>query len=63
MPKNSGTSNTNAAPNYIFYQHFNPTEAHDGKRCDCFDIKQVFRAESTQPESADCDTDQASTSK
>ena len=63
MPKNSGTSNTNAAPNYIFCQHFNPTEAHDGKRCNCFDIKQVFVAESTQTQSDNCNTDQASTSK
>ncbi len=63
MPKNSGTFNTNKAPNYIFCQHFNQAEAHDGKHCDCFDIKQVFCTKSTKPESDNCSTDQASTSK
>ena len=63
MPKNSGTSNTDAAPNYIFCQHFDPAEAHSGKRCDCFDIKQVFHIKSTQPKSDNCITNQVSTSK
>ena len=63
MPKNSGTSNTDMAPNYIFCQHFSPAEAHDGKRCDCFDIKQVFRAESTTPQEDNCSTDKATTTK
>ena len=63
MPKSSGTSNTDAALNYIFCQHFNPTKAHDGKHCDCFDIKQIFQAKSTQPKLDNCSTDQASTSK
>ena len=63
MPKNSDTSNTDSAPNYIFCQHFSPYEAHNGKRCDCFDIKQVFLTKSTKPKSDNCSTDQASTSK
>ena len=63
MPKNSGTSNTNEVPNYIFCQHFDPPKAHDRKRCDCFDIKQVFRSKTTKPQSDNCSTDQASTSK
>ena len=63
MPKNSGTSNTDAAPNYIFCQHFNLAEAHDGKCCDCFDIKQVFRIQHTEPKSDDCSTNQVTTPK
>ncbi len=63
MPNNSGTSNTDEAPNYIFCQHFNPAEAHDGKRCDCFDIKQVSRTKSAKRESDNTIHDQASTSK
>ena len=63
MPNSLGTSNTDKAPNYIFCQHFNPAEAHSGKCCDCFDIKQVFRIKSTQPKSDNCITDQVFTSK
>ena len=63
MPKNSGTSNTDEAPNYIFCQHFNPTEAHDRKHCDCFDIKQVFTTKVTQPQLGNPSSNQTSTSK
>ncbi len=62
MPKNSGTSNTDSAPNYVFCQHFKPAEAHDGKRCDCFDIKQVFTTSTTEAKSGNTSTDQTSTS-
>ncbi len=63
MPKNSGTSNMNEAPNYIFCQHFNPAEAQDRKCCDCFDIKQVFKAKSSEDKLGNPSTDQTTTSK
>ncbi len=63
MPKNSGTSNTNAAPNYIFCQHFKPSEAHDGKRCDCFDIKQVYADKPAPSQSGNNSTDPPTTSQ